>query len=151
MPDRLTKFIATFFYLGFVPCAAGSLASIIGALLAGLSRGPMWIYLALLAAVTALGFVTGGRMERIMEEKDPPCVVIDEVAGAMIAFFMLPGTPAVLVTAFFVFRAFDMFKIYPADRLEQRPGGTGVMMDDVVAGIYTNLIMQAAIRLAGIT
>ncbi len=85
-----------------------------------------------------------------MAKKDPPCIVIDEVAGSLIAFFMLPMNWPVFWSTFFVFRAFDMFKIYPANILEKRSGSVGIMMDDIVAGIYTNLIMQIAIRLAGV-
>ena len=52
-------------------------------------------------------------------------------------------------STFFVFRAFDMCKIYPADVLEKKEGAIGVMMDDIVAGIYTNVTMQIALRLTG--
>ncbi len=93
------------------------------------------------------GFLTAGRMEKIVAEKDPPCIVIDEVAGALIAFFMLPLSWPVFWSTFFVFRAFDMFKIYPANIFEKRNGACGVMMDDIIAGIYTNIIMQIAVRL----
>jgi len=68
----------------------------------------------------------------------------------MIAFFLLPVTPVVIITAFFLFRAFDMFKIYPVNKFEQMEGSTGVMMDDIIAGLYTNIVMQFAIRGAGI-
>jgi phosphatidylglycerophosphatase A len=96
-----------------------------------------------------MGFGTSGRMEKIVGKKDPSCVVIDEVAGSLVAFFLLPKTIPVLVTAFFLFRAFDMFKIYPMDKMEALPGAVGVMMDDVIAGLYTNIIMQIAVRAAG--
>ena len=89
-------------------------------------------------------------MEAMVGRKDPGCVVIDEVAGVLIAFFLLPPVPNVLWTAFFLFRAFDMFKIYPANRFEACKGGTGIMMDDIIAGIYTNLVMHAALRVAGV-
>jgi len=73
--------------------------------------------------------------------------VIDEVAGVMIAFFLLPQTWAVMWTAFFVFRAFDMFKIYPGNKLEGVKGSGGIMLDDIMAGIYTNIVMHVALRL----
>ena len=150
MSNSLAKLIATFFYLGYFPFASGSFASIFGAALAlFLSRVPV-VYVMVFLIITVLGFYAGGRVEKMVEEKDPSCVVIDEVSGSFIAFFMLPTTPSVAISAFFLFRAFDMFKIYPANKFEELKGGTGIMMDDIVAGIYTNLVMQIAVRLAGL-
>ena len=98
--------------------------------------------------ITVTGFIVSDRMERIVKQKDPSCIVIDEVSGVMIAFFLLPFSWPVIFTAFFLFRAFDMFKIYPVNKFEPMPGGVGVMMDDIVAGIYTNIVMHIAIRLS---
>ena len=150
MNDRLTKLFSTFFYLGYSPFAGGSIASVAGGILAITLRGNGALYFLVFTLVTVAGFITSERMEKLAGEKDPACIVIDEVSGALIAFFLLPQTPAVLVTAFFLYRAFDMFKIYPADVLEERPGAVGVMMDDIVAGVYTLIIMQIAVRLAGV-
>lgn len=151
MPDRIIKLSATFFYIGYLPLAPGSLASLAGVALAAILSPWLIGYVVVLALITWLGFRVSDRMEEIAKEKDPSCIVIDEVAGVMIAFFMLPLTTEVIWTAFFLFRAFDMFKIYPVNKLEELKGGTGVMMDDVIAGVYTNIIMQVAVRLAGIT
>lgn len=150
MTDKLTKFITTFGYIGYLPLAPGSVASIAGGWLTLYLLPSLPVYFLVLMIVTVLGFMTSDRMETVMKEKDPGCIVIDEVAGIMISFFMLPATPAVLVTAFFLFRAFDMFKIYPVNKFEPLKGGVGVMMDDIIAGIYTNIVMHLAIRLAGI-
>ena len=69
----------------------------------------------------------------------------------MCAFrILLPPAWPIIVTAFFLFRAFDMFKIYPVGLFERLEGSTGVMMDDIVAGLYTNIIMHIAIRLMGV-
>lgn len=148
--NTLIKLFATFFYVGFFPLIPGSLASIVGALLAVVLSASGMLYLAVFVLISAAGFFVSGRMEKLTGEKDPSAIVIDEVAGALLAFFCLPTEPAVMITAFFLFRAFDMFKIYPADVMEKKHGGVGVMMDDIIAGIYTNLVMQAAVRLAGI-
>ena len=107
-------------------------------------------YIFLFFLITILGFFVSDRMEDIVGQKDPSCIVVDEVSGVMISFFALPFTPAVFFTTFFLFRAFDMFKIYPVNKWEDKKGGIGVMMDDVVAGLYTNITMQIAIRLANI-
>lgn len=145
MKDRIAQIITTFFGLGYFPFAAGSIASAVGGFASYfLVREPL-LYIAIFLVVTAAGFVFSSRMEKIAGEKDPSCIVIDEVSGAMIAFFLLPMSWPVFWTTFFVFRAFDMCKIYPADIYEQKPGAIGVMSDDIIAGIYTNLIMQAAL------
>lgn len=150
MFNALIRLSATFFYLGFFPFASGTLTSAAGVGLFLIFRYDMAVYLGVLGFITALGFIVAGPMERIAKEKDPSCIVIDEVAGVLIAFWALPATFPVMITAFFLFRAFDMFKIYPANILESREGSAGVMMDDVVAGIYTNLTMHAAIKLLAV-
>lgn len=150
MKNDLAKYFSTVFYLGHFPVAAGSFATALGGVCAGILYFHPWVLLSLIACVTVLGFLTSGRVELLTGKKDPSCIVIDELAGSMIAFFMLPMSWPVFWCAFFVFRAFDMSKIFPADRMESRPGATGVMMDDIMAGIYTNIIMQIAVRWAGI-
>ena len=145
----MIKLISTFFYIGYFRFAPGSAASLAGAVICYPLQSHMALYIAVWAAVTIAGFVFAGHMEKIAGKKDPSCVVIDEVSGMMIAFFLLPLKWPVVVTAFFLFRAFDMFKIYPADKLESLPGAAGIMMDDIAAGIYTNIIMQVAIRFVG--
>ena len=90
-------------------------------------------------------------MERLEGHGDPSCVVIDEVAGALIAFFMLPFSWSVTLTTFFLYRAFDMFKIFPINKIEKLGGSVGIMGDDLLAGFYTNLIIHLAIRVTGAT
>ena len=149
MSDKAVRLISTFLYVGKFPLAPGSLASFVGVLMAmALAQHPM-IYILIWGLVTFLGFRFSGRMEGIVQEKDPSCIVIDEVSGCLLAFFLLPLTPSVLWTTFFLFRAFDMFKIYPVNKLEAMPGSIGIMADDLLAGVYTNLIMQIAVRWAG--
>ena len=77
-------------------------------------------------------------------------VVIDEVVGIMIALWGLPLIWSVMICGFFLFRAFDMFKIYPINKLEAKPGGIGIMLDDCMAGVYTNIILRIALRCAGL-
>ena len=150
LTEQFYKIGATFFYCGNFPGAPGTFTSAVAVLLYLGLQGHTGLYLIVLGAVTVWGFMAGGPMEAMVGRKDPGCVVIDEVAGVLISFFLLPPVPKVMWTAFFLFRAFDMFKIYPANRFETCKGGTGIMMDDIVAGIYTNLVMHAAIRLAGV-
>ena len=150
MSDKIVKFITTFGFIGYLPLAPGSMASVAGGLIAIYLSHSSLIYFVVWMIITVLGFIASDRMEAISGKKDPGCIVIDEVSGIMISFFMLPHTPAVLITAFFLFRAFDMFKIYPVNKLESLKGGVGVMMDDILAGFYTNIVMQLAIRWVGV-
>ena len=150
MKDDLVKMFSTFFYIGRWPAGPGTAASLAGALLAVILHKAVLVYIMTFAVVTLVGFLVSGRMEAIEGKKDPGCVVIDEVSGIMIAFFMLPLTWSTFWTAFFLFRAFDMFKIYPSGKFEELGGGTGIMMDDVMAGVYTFAVMQIAVRLVGI-
>jgi phosphatidylglycerophosphatase A len=147
MSKTFVRLISTFFYVGYFPMAPGTLASIVGAAMYFVLREHPGVCLAVFCVVAALGFWLSGGMEEIEGQKDPSCVVIDEVAGVMIAFFMLPMTWPVMLTAFFLFRAFDMFKIYPVNKFEPMHGGTGIMLDDLFAGLYTNLVMRAALWL----
>ena len=145
----LTKLLSTFFYIGYFPFAPGSVASFAGIIICYLLKDSPLIYGAVFVIITLLGFMAAGKMEKLVGKKDPSCVVIDEVSGVMIAFFMLPFRWPVVLSTFFLFRAFDMFKIYPCNKLEVLHGGAGIMMDDIVAGIYTMITMQIALRLAG--
>ena len=150
MSDKLDKMLATWFYVGNIPGAPGTAASAVAVLMAIIFSPNAFLYVLVSIIVTILGFKVSGRMEELLERKDPGCIVIDEVAGIMVAFFLLPLTWPVVITAFFLFRAFDMFKIYPVNTFEEIPGSAGVMIDDLVAGLYTNIIMQIAVRWAGI-
>ena len=108
------------------------------------------LYAAVLLLLFAAGVIASTDIEQKLKQKDPGIVVVDEVVGIMIAMAGLPLTFPVAICGFFLFRAFDMFKIYPANRLEALPGGWGIMMDDVMAGLYTNIALHAAIRFAGL-
>jgi len=150
MSDKLARLFATFFYIGDIPIAPGSAASFAGMLIWIILYKVPVIFILLMIAITVLGFVVSTPAEKASKEKDPSFIVIDEVSGVMISFLFLPLSVPVLVTTFFLFRAFDMFKLYPVNKFEEIEGGAGIMMDDIIAGIYTNLTMQVAIRWAGI-
>lgn len=148
--NKFSELLATFFYIGYLPVAPGSIATIIGGLLAYLLASNIGLYIAVTILVTIAGFVVSGRAEKFMGKKDPGSIVIDEVAGVMIAFFMLPTSLPVFWVVFFLFRAFDMFKIYPGNKFEGLGGSAGIMLDDVIAGVYTNIVMHLALSLAAL-
>jgi phosphatidylglycerophosphatase A len=84
-------------------------------------------------------------LARELGQHDPGVIVIDEVAGYLLAVALLPTTVTVLVVAFFVFRLLDILKPPPAAQAEALPGGLGVVADDLVAGLMTNLLVRLAI------
>lgn len=150
MSKKFVQLLATFFYIGYLPGAPGTMASVAGVVLYLLLRGHLGLYLGVTALIIYLGFRVSGPMETLSGKKDPGCIVIDEVAGMLLSLFLLPASAPVLWSAFFLFRAFDMFKIYPVNKFEAIPGGTGVMMDDLVAGVYTCVVMHIALWLIAI-
>jgi len=95
--------------------------------------------------ITALGIWSGNVVESIWG-KDHNRVVIDEVAGMCITLLWVPVTPVNVLLALILFRLFDIFKPLYIRRLEKLPGGWGVMFDDILAGIYANLVLQLFLR-----
>ena len=150
LSDKTVELFATWFYIGKFPLGPGTLASFVGMLMCFVLANSLVLYVLVFLAVSVIGFSVGDRMEAITGQKDPGSVVIDEVAGIMIAFFLLPMMPSVALVTFFLFRAFDMFKVYPVNKFEELHGSVGIMMDDIIAGLYTCITMHIAIRWTGI-
>ena len=78
---------------------------------------------------------------------DPSIVTIDEVLGIWISLLLLQKSFIIITAAFFLFRAFDIFKPWPARVFDRKQGGWNIMLDDVVAGLYTNIVLQIAVRI----
>ena len=143
----ITKTIATVGGIGRVPRLPGTVASVVGVGLAWwLSPNPA-MQIAGCLVVTALGFWSAGPAARAMGVKDPPAVVIDEVAGMMIGLVLLPATWKTYLAAFLLFRILDIFKPGPIQRIERLPGGAGIMADDLLAGLIANLLLRGGILL----
>lgn len=142
----IAKAIATVGGIGRVPRLPGTVASVVGAGLAWwLSPNPTAQIVGCLV-VTALGFWSAGPAARAMGVKDPPAVVIDEVAGMMISLALLPVTWKLYLAGFLLFRILDIFKPGPIRRLERLSGSAGIMADDLLAGLLTNLLLQVVLR-----
>ena len=84
-----------------------------------------------------LGVYAANKIAKHLEENDPPEIVIDEVVGMGISLFMLPHSLGLYILAFFLFRIIDIFKPLYISRIQDLPGGWGIMLDDVLAGIFT--------------
>ena len=112
-----------------------------------------WTPLSLAVAVvvvTLVGIWAGSRVERVLGRKDPGVIVIDEVAGMFLSMILLPRTIPVLVTAFLLFRLFDVWKPFPARESQALTGGVGVMIDDLIAGLYALVLIMGARALFGV-
>ncbi len=137
---------ATFFGCGLLKPGPGTFGSIAATLLwfAVMRSLPVhsipWLTLAMAAAATAIGIPAATRVARESGRKDPQIVVIDEVAGQWIALtFALPTLPSALL-GLLLFRIFDILKPPPVRQLEQLPEGTGIVVDDLAAGLYAMLL-----------
>lgn len=147
--DRIAVAIATALGFGRAPVAPGTFGSLPGLLLAWAlftAAGP-WAVVAGAAVVTGVGTWAAGRAARLWSAEDPGAVVVDEVAGQMVALFFLEPTGAVLAASFVLFRVLDVVKPWPASRLERLPGGSGIMADDLAAGAIANLVLQVLVWL----
>ncbi len=103
-----------------------------------------------LAVVVVVGTWASNRVEEFLERKDPGLIVIDEVAGMMVSVALLPRTPLVLFCAFLLFRLFDIWKPFPAREAQALRGGIGVVVDDLIAGVYALVLVMGTRMLFGI-
>jgi phosphatidylglycerophosphatase A len=146
--SRTSWLIATFFGIGHLQPGSGTWAAAVTILF--WSGGSHWLRtgweapVALLVSVviTLIGIPTSSVVARESGRKDPGFVVIDEVAGQMIALVGVPVNWKYLLAGFILFRSLDIVKPFPLRRLELLPGGTGIMLDDVGAGLYALVLLQ---------
>ncbi len=142
--ERLAVFLAYGLGIGRVPFAPGTLGSLL-ALPAcfGLSLLGEAASIAAAAAFVLPAVWLAGRAESLLGRKDAPGIVIDEVALKVVTFAGVAFSPANALAGFLLFRGFDVLKPWPARWIERRlPGGWGVVLDDVAAGLYGNLALR---------
>jgi phosphatidylglycerophosphatase A len=147
--ERAAVFMATGCGAGNIPVAPGTFGSVVGLLLCYLvslinpGHGVLVI-----AGFCVLAIRVAGEAEKYLGQKDPGCIVIDEMAGLMVALWGLPFNMAICLTGFLLFRIFDIAKPFPIRHIEKYvPGGFGIVLDDVLAGVYANLALRVGIRI----
>lgn len=141
--------IATVFGAGYSPVAPGTVGSAVTVLVLWLipfSRAGLGLFLVI---VTVVGVWAAGIAERRLGGKDPGAIVIDEVAGMTLSVVLFPLTPAVLLAGFVLFRIFDVVKPPPAHASQRLAGGAGVMIDDLIAGLYALAVLALGRALLG--
>lgn len=142
----IVKALATILFTGYSPVApgtVGTLAAVIAYLLTPESavNSSLFFIIPVLAIFPAV-YISGKAEEGAGMQKDDRRIVIDEFVGYFISVLFLPKSFVVAVAAFVLFRLFDIIKPPPIFELQSLKKGWGIMMDDVMAGIYTNLLLQ---------
>ncbi len=144
---RVVLFLATGAYTGYAPVAPGTVGSLLAIPIAlffyqaSLFSTPLSV--TLIALLIAGACWVAGEAEKLFAEKDSGKIVIDEIVGFLAATFLLQPSVGGFLAAFLLFRLFDILKPFPAGYLERHlRGGLGVVLDDIVAGIYTNILVR---------
>jgi len=145
----IEKLLGSGFYTGYIPIASGTFGTL-AALFIYLIPGFENTYVIIPAIIVFFiyGLYAGSKFE-IVYGKDPSECTIDEVVGTWISYLLLPKTVGIIIITFFLWRALDIFKPYPARKLENLNGGLGIMIDDVVSGFYTLIIMHLVVYFFG--
>lgn len=143
--------LASVFGAGYAPVASGTVGSLVTVVAIWLLPLTRLRIAVALVVVTLIGIWAGSRVERVLGRKDPGVIVIDEVAGMLLSVILLPLPPTipVLITAFLLFRLFDIWKPFPARESQALTGGVGVMVDDLIAGVYALVLVLGAQALFG--
>jgi phosphatidylglycerophosphatase A len=142
---RLSSWFATCSYVGYLPFVPGTWGSLLACIVLYFLPGSGSPIIVILLAVA--GTVTAERARGV--EEDPGRIVIDEYVGMLVTMAAHSPTIWNLVKGFILFRAFDILKPYPIRKLERLPGGYGIMADDVLAGVFANVVLFLAERLLG--
>jgi phosphatidylglycerophosphatase A len=149
---QLIIFFATGAYTGYSPFAPGTAGSVVGIIIGYFFCAPMWqnepmIFAAIFAAAFVPACLIAGRAEQIFGEHDSSKIVLDEVFGMIATMFLNPLTWPWLLGGFLLFRIFDIIKPFPASLIDRKmAGGPGVMLDDLFAGIYANIVLRILAR-----
>lgn len=144
LKQKTVLFLATGGYLGYLPIAPGTFGSLPGLLVClGMSRISLLCAISIALALIGVAIGIAHQAEKMIGDKDPGTIVIDEIAGMTVTLLGITVTPFTVILGFFVFRGFDILKPFPVRLLDQRvPGGAGIVLDDVMAGIYGNVLIR---------
>ncbi|MFH1771719.1 MAG: phosphatidylglycerophosphatase A [Candidatus Omnitrophota bacterium] len=139
--DKACLAIATLFGIGYVPLCPGTASCVVAVGVYLIVPNPFYFLIITLFS-TLLAFLVSTPAEKIFGKKDCSFIVIDDFSGMLITLLFIPRDIRFIIPAFFLFRMLDMFKIPPADKVELYPGARGIVGDDVVAGVYANVILH---------
>jgi len=146
--QKCVALLATGSCVGHIPVASGTFGTLVAVPLCFLLSllGP-WHGLLFIVLFAGIAVWVAGEAEKLFKQKDSRLIVIDEMAGFLVTLFLIPWSTETLVGGFLLFRLMDITKPFPIRRLETGlPGGWGVVGDDLLAGIYANLILRVIMR-----
>ncbi len=142
MLNHVYHIIATLGFTGYIPHAPGTFGTAIGLFAILLTRPGDAVLVLFSIPVIIVGTVSAHHIEKVLG-KDSGHIVIDEFCGYLVSVMFLPKSTGYLIAAFVLFRLFDIFKPPPIKRIESTiSGGTGIMLDDLLAGVYANICLQ---------
>ena len=139
---RIAKFFASCFYTGYFPIAPGTVGSFVALVLYWICPGSRWPVLLLVSFGLFFFGVWCATIAEKQWSHDDGKITIDEAVGMLVALIAVPKTLVLVGIAFVAFRFFDIVKPFPASRAERLPAGWGIMTDDLIAGIYANIVTQ---------
>lgn len=140
--NPIEKFVGSGFYTGYIPLASGTFGSIAGLLIYFIPNFErLYIIIPAILIFTIWGIKLGSKFEEVYG-KDPAECTIDEVVGMWITLLFVPKNIWNALIAFVVWRSMDIIKPFPARKSESLPGGLGIMMDDIISGIYALIIVH---------
>ncbi|MBI5048751.1 MAG: phosphatidylglycerophosphatase A [Deltaproteobacteria bacterium] len=149
LPSKIAIFLATGMYIGYSPVAPGTLGSLLGVIICFFlsTAGPLIYGIVLFAGLT-VAIWTASVAEEHLGKKDPGQIVCDEIVGYMIAMFLVPFTLFNVIIVFLLFRFFDILKPFPIRAIDEKMDkGFGIVFDDVLAGIYSNITFSFIMRM----
>ena len=138
---RAVLFLVTGAGAGYFPRIPGTIGTLVAIPFSlalnriAANNSPLAVLIVVGSILCAIWLSTKGAV--ILKQKDPQFIVIDEIVGFLVANFLVPPRLTALVWSFVLFRLFDITKVFPTNRLEQLPGGAGIVLDDIMAGLYT--------------
>jgi phosphatidylglycerophosphatase A len=149
MQRKLVLFFATGGGVGFIPGARGTYGTIVALLLFWAVRGlPLVNYVLFVIAFSFFAIWISGLAEVYFQEADCQKIVIDEIAGYLVTMFLIPVQWKYVLAGFVAFRLFDILKPFPIRLIDQKlKGGWGIVCDDLLAGVFANLVLQVIIRI----
>lgn len=137
----ILKYIATLGFIGYLPFAPGTFGALVAFALYVVLKPSIFIHFIILLFIIPLGTISSHHADRFLNVKDSRHIVIDEFCGYLVSVIFVP--PRYALAAFFLFRLFDILKPFPIRKISSAlAGGKGIMADDIVAALYTNLVLQ---------
>jgi len=147
-PGKAALILATWFGAGLFPVAQGTAGTVAAVPLVLITAHAGMVARGLILFIlTAAAVFVSGRAQDLIGTPDPPAVVIDEAAGFVTAVFFLPPGGTYLLLGFVLFRFFDILKPWPIKRVERLGGGFGIVMDDLLAGLYASAVAAVIVFL----